>query len=72
MGLRPGCCEVRYEHGGVTLRDVGSVAARIVPAGTMMSGERTSARWHGSVVRPSQRGIRRRVSTQLLEHQCGG
>ncbi|MER5688246.1 VOC family protein [Streptomyces sp. NPDC002205] len=43
---RPGCCEVRYEHGGVALQDAGSVAARIVPAGTALSGERTSPRWN--------------------------
>ncbi|MCX5113493.1 VOC family protein [Streptomyces sp. NBC_00378] len=43
---RHGCCEVRYEHGGVALRDVGNVAARIVPAGTALSGERTSPRWN--------------------------
>ncbi|MFB7916543.1 VOC family protein [Streptomyces sp. NPDC056061] len=43
---RHGCCEVRYEHGGVALRDVGSVAARIVQAGAVLSGERTSPRWN--------------------------
>ncbi|MFD5063396.1 hypothetical protein [Streptomyces sp. NPDC058394] len=41
---RPGCCEVRYERGGVALQDVGSVAAQIVPVGTALSGERMSPR----------------------------
>lgn len=31
--------------GGVAIRDAGSVAARIAPAGSMLSGERTSPRW---------------------------
>ncbi|MGW2181622.1 VOC family protein [Streptomyces sp. NPDC001732] len=43
---RPGCCEVRYENGGVTLRDVGSPAARIVPVGSPLSGERARPGWH--------------------------
>lgn len=43
---RPGCCEVRCEHGGVALQDAGSVAARIPPAGTALSGEPTSPCWN--------------------------
>lgn len=41
---RPGCCEVRYERGGVALQAAGSVAAQIVPVGTALSGERMSPR----------------------------
>ncbi|GGT64508.1 hypothetical protein GCM10010207_74620 [Streptomyces atratus] len=100
---RPGYWEVRYET--AASRSGTSAAwqpARIVPAGSMLSGERTSPRWslyfpvpnagtagvapgmaaetcrvvegdhrNSLVVRPPRRGLRRRVSTQPLDHHCG-
>lgn len=57
---RPGCCEVRYERGGLALQDAGSVAARIALAGTALGGERTSPRWNVYFPYRTSAGQRRR------------